>query len=147
MTRANERDLVIDQLHELFYLDKKGILRAKVSAGKRSKDSVVGTVQSEGYRQTTIDGNKYYVHRIVLAMELGYFPTVVDHDNGVRTDNRLNNLVECSYSYNSKKRFMECCKWISKRRLFKVWRKSNPRAFRLFENCDDAIEQHIVYNG
>ncbi len=145
---AQTKDTLVDTLHKLFYIDRKGILRAKVSAGSRLADSVVGTVQSGGYRQTTISGKKYYVHRIVLAMTLGHFPPeIVDHNNGVRHDNRAINLVECSPSYNAKKLHLKCCKWLGKRRMFKVWRKTNRKAFRLFDNCEAAIAQHAAYNG
>ncbi len=148
MAQVSEQDVVLDSLDKLFFIDKKGILRARISVGNRKAGQVVGTVQSGGYRQTTIDGKKYYVHRLVLAMTLGYFPPeIVDHNNGVRHDNRPINLVECSPSYNAKKLHMKCCKWLGKRRLFKVWRKSNPRAFRLFEDCTDAMVQHAAYNG
>ena len=44
----------------------------------------------------------FLYHRAVWAVAHGYLPVVIDHINGDKTDNRLENLREVSYSENNK---------------------------------------------
>ena len=65
-----------------------------------------------GYRQLTlcINNNKksYLVHRIVLAYFTNKpldYKLIVNHKNGIKNDNRLENLEWCTHSENSKHAF------------------------------------------
>jgi hypothetical protein len=40
-------------------------------------------------------------HRLVFFMHHGRWPSVTDHVNGVRDDNRIDNLRECSHIQNA----------------------------------------------
>jgi len=51
-----------------------------------------GSRHHTGYRSIMIDGRSYQEHRIVFFYHNGYFPQYVDHINGVRDDNRIENL-------------------------------------------------------
>lgn len=42
----------------------------------------------------------FLVHRLVLLAFIGYSNLVVNHKNGIKTDNRLENLEYCTYSEN-----------------------------------------------
>lgn len=59
-------------------------------AGTPALDRVSG----HGYRTGTLMGRKISAHRAILAMQIGRWPTEVDHINGDRTDNRVSNLRE-----------------------------------------------------
>ncbi len=52
--------------------------------------SLVGHLGSTGYMQTKVDGKRQMNHRIIFLMHHGYMPAFVDHIDG----NKLNNLVE-----------------------------------------------------
>ena len=41
-----------------------------------------------------IDGKYYKVHRIIFLYHKGYLPNIIDHINGDRYDNRIENLRE-----------------------------------------------------
>lgn len=52
----------------------------------------VGWVSKTGYKQTTLKGRKFYLHRIIWFMAYGYAPEQIDHINHDTLDNRIENL-------------------------------------------------------
>ena len=64
----------------------------------------VGYLTKIGYRQITLFYKPYYSHRIIYLMHNGHLPEQVDHINGDRSDNRIENLRECTNSQNSRNR-------------------------------------------
>ena len=53
-----------------------------------------------GYIQFMFNGKTYFGHRIVFLMHKGYLPKYIDHINGNRSDNRIENLREANWSEN-----------------------------------------------
>ena len=66
------------------------------------------STDGEGYAYggATQNGKRtfYKAHRIAWKMVYGIDPVQIDHDNRIRTDNRLSNLVESSAELNAKNR-------------------------------------------
>jgi len=61
-----------------------------------------GNVNGAGYMQIRIQGTSYQQHRVIWFFAYAEWPkTNLDHINGVKSDNRLENLRECSNSTNS----------------------------------------------
>lgn len=59
-------------------------------------------VNGHGYVQLSIHKRKYEAHRIIWLMARGSLPTrKIDHKNGIKTDNRLNNLREATTAQNA----------------------------------------------
>ena len=86
--------LTTDVLHELFDY-KEGKLYRKVDRGGASqKGTEVGRTTNEGYIETKINGTHYRVHRLIYQMFKGHISrnAQVDHINGIRDDNRIENL-------------------------------------------------------
>jgi hypothetical protein len=81
------------------YCKDSGKLYYKISVGSRKVGDRVGGL-CLGYLTTKVDGKHFFVHRIIWAMEYGYIPERLDHINGDKTDNRLENLRECSHGQN-----------------------------------------------
>jgi len=62
---------------------------------------VLARMNSNGYFCGEISGRKLLAHRAAWAIVHGSWPTVIDHINRVKTDNRLCNLREASWSQNA----------------------------------------------
>ena len=95
------------ELQQLFqYRDGNlywNVARPRIRAGNKA-----GCVNhTTGYEMIGIDGRIYRTHRLVFLMLNGYLPKEIDHINGIKTDNRIENLREVTHSqncYNIKKR-------------------------------------------
>lgn len=81
---------------------KDGALICKVSRGSLSAGGVAGSLRSDGYIRVCINGKRIYAHRIVYEMHFGSIPdgVEIDHINGIRNDNRIDNLRAVSKSEN-----------------------------------------------
>lgn len=66
-------------------------------AGKQA-----GRDGGNGYLKVSVNYKKMYVHRVAWQMIHGVAPKVIDHINGNRSDNRLENLRSVEHSDNAK---------------------------------------------
>jgi hypothetical protein len=58
------------------------------------------TTDGKGYLVVSIFCKRYLVHRLIWLYVYGKFPKIIDHINGIRTDNRLINLQEVTSQQN-----------------------------------------------
>ena len=91
-----------DEAHYKFYYENDtGLLIRKVSAGNQLQGSVCTRLSSKGYYRVHLNGKDRFVHRVVWLMHYGEWPRrQLDHINGNKTDNRIENLRECTTSEN-----------------------------------------------
>lgn len=88
-------------LHNFFDY-KDGILYWKVSKKCVNKGGIAGhTNYPRPYVQITINKRKFLAHRLIFKMFHGYLPKCVDHINGIKNDNRIENLREATLSQNN----------------------------------------------
>lgn len=86
---ANE-NLTTEQLRELFHYDPStGKLTRKSGPWK---DTPVGNLSAVGYITVSVRNSRFYAHRIAWAIHHGEWPVLIDHINGNRSDNRIENL-------------------------------------------------------
>lgn len=55
-----------------------------------------------GYLKVRINGQNYFSHQIIFAMEYGRWASTIDHIDGNGLNNRINNIREVSASENQK---------------------------------------------
>ena len=78
----------------LNYDQVTGIFTWKITSGKASVGNRAGSIhKSNGYRRIIIKGKHYSEHRLAWLYMTGEMPAnEIDHINGIRTDNRFDNL-------------------------------------------------------
>lgn len=130
---------------------KDGTLFWKVSTNRRIKqDSAAGSTQKDGYVRIKIDGVNYYAHRIVFALHHGYMPECVDHIDGNRSNNKIENLREANVTLNNwNKKIRSDSKsghkgvwWHKQSGMWEAVCKVNKKQTTVgrFEKIEDAIE-------
>jgi len=97
--KAKEILITREECHELFEY-KDGTLYWKESRGSVKTGDEVGTVSGGGYLQVRINKIKVMVHRVIYFMLTGEQPATLDHVDGCRTNNRIENLQMVTQSQN-----------------------------------------------
>lgn len=83
------------------YIYDCGNLVRKVTYKQWIAGQVVGVVGKRGYKTLSVLGKRYYVHRLIFLLLYGFMPEVVDHKDGDKTNNMIENLRESSKVHNA----------------------------------------------
>lgn len=100
-------NLTADALKNALHYDPEtGVFVWRQRFGKRGvPGKKAGTVDFCGYVVITMNGKRHKAHRLVWLYTHGEWPpAVMDHINGVRTDNRLANLRLTDWAGNQQNR-------------------------------------------
>jgi hypothetical protein len=83
---------------KLFWLPREGnISWNKVFGGKEA-----GCLDSKGYVRIRTEGRVWVAHRVIWKLVHGDDPEFIDHINGTRSDNRLENLRSVTQTENAR---------------------------------------------
>jgi len=98
------KHITIDQALSLFNYDPQtGCIYWKALGKGRIKKREAGTQEKSGYRGILIYGKRIRSHILAWALYHKKWPKdQIDHINGVKTDNRIENLREATNSQNGK---------------------------------------------
>jgi len=110
--------------------------RGGITATKEGSEA--GFTTREGYRAINIARKHYKAHRLAWFYVYGEWPNQIDHINGVRDDNRIENLRNVKSSDNSKNRKLSVR---NKSRVAGVhWNKKESRwAVRVNNNNKERV--------
>jgi len=146
--------LTAERLRELLSYDPDtGLFHWRRQKGRASAGDKAGRFSfTHGYIDIGIDGCLYRAHRLAWLYIYGKWPTEMDHINGVRNDNRLVNLRQCTVSENrsnrgASPRNTSGFKGVSKRANDGKWIaqiKKNGKVTWL-GSFDDPAEAHAAY--
>lgn len=145
-----DKDFTVTQsfLNEAFEY-KDGVLIRKFPQGNRKAGSIAGCRQKIGYCILMINKKFFYVHRLIYLMHHGYMPKFVDHIDGNKSNNRIENLRECNHSENLSNRLKQKNNQSGHKNVH--WRASHKKwhvsicknkksySFGYFKNLEDAI--------
>ena len=89
-----------EYLKELFFYNGEKLIwccrRSRIKLG-----AVAGGIQSDGYIRITVNQKHYQAHRLIWLWVYGEWPDgEIDHINGIRDDNRIDNLRAVTRSEN-----------------------------------------------
>ena len=94
-------------LLEIFNYDSKngGLYWKNPSSFRVKKGDRAGCIDDLGYRRITIKPYRYREHQLIWLIEHGFLPKLqIDHIDGNKSNNHINNLREVSNKQNSENR-------------------------------------------
>lgn len=84
----------------LTYDPETGFFTRNSSSGGRVVGSLMGSINSEGYRLISIRGRSMKAGRLAFLYMTGSEPEEIDHENRIRSDDRWVNLRDASHGQN-----------------------------------------------
>lgn len=98
--------MTAEEARQLFsYNPETGDLIWRVPRRGIRQDRLAGSIKQHGYLVVFVNGKYYLAHRIAWAVMTGCWPErCIDHKNGVRFDNRWENLRHATTSQNGMNR-------------------------------------------
>lgn len=100
MSKQNHITITKELLHELFdYRD--GELVCKIHRRKARAGHIAGTKREDGYKQVCINSKVHLLHRLIFMYHNGFMPEFIDHKDGDKTNNRIENLRQATKSENA----------------------------------------------
>lgn len=100
MTWTKHSDLTKEMCDDLFYYSDGKLIRKRTVAHTAKKGQVVGSRSTNGYLTVVIRQKRTCIHRVIFLMHHGFLPKIVDHINGKKDDNRIENLRASDYTKN-----------------------------------------------
>lgn len=91
---AEKKNILDDLACMLLYDKQSGLLFWNISPrpGINPGDRVSRHIPVKGHLQIEFRGNYFQQHRVIFYMMHGYLPDVVDHIDGNKTNNKIDNL-------------------------------------------------------
>jgi hypothetical protein len=115
---------------------------------------LAGSINKNGYIQIYLKGKQYYAHRLAWYLHYGKWPTKhVDHINGIRNDNRINNLRDVSASINllnqkrHREKIIKCYSFNKKEKIWEVYQHKNNKKFHIGRFKSEELARQFVLDN
>ena len=130
------------------YIKKRYTYDAATGEIRNRKWQVVKGSDRGGYRRMSFRIGKHRhaidLHCMAWALVYGRFPRQIDHLNGIKTDNRLENLREVNQSENDQNRLMP---WkMGKGKIPGVFRSRRGYRFEMRKNKYEYADAHACFH-
>lgn len=103
---ANELAIKVRETFE--YDVDTGVFVYKVTRGPKTKGSVAGSINSDGYLQVGFNGSRYLLHRLAFLYMKGEWPkNFVDHKDTDKLNNKWCNLRDVLRKVNNRNRSVQ----------------------------------------
>ena len=137
----NEKE-VIEHIKKCYTYD------AATGEIRNRKGQVMKGWERKGYKMLNIRignrRNEISLHHIAWALVYGRFPRQIDHINGIKTDNRLENLREVNQSENDQNRLMPWKKGRGK--IPGVFRSRRGYRFKMRKKLYEYADAHACFH-
>lgn len=151
---VNKEHIMITQEElqsQLDYNKDTGIFTWKVRNSNRVKiGDIAGNKHNRGYIELKVFGERHLAHRLAWLYCYGNIPTMIDHIDGDRSNNRISNLREVSHAenmYNSKVRSdnksgIRCVSWNKRNNKWEVRVKVDGKLknYGYYADIDEATK-------
>jgi hypothetical protein len=113
----------------------------------------LGTDNGFGYLRITVLGRSYYAHRLAWFYVKGTWPDQIDHINGIKSDNRIENLRDVNVQQNNQNK-LKAQKNSDSKVLGVSWHKKAKKwqahiciykERKYLGLFDDVNEAHVAY--
>lgn len=136
--------------------DKDTGIFTRLHGRRLNEQNLVGSVQTHGYRAISVCGKLYRAHRLAWLYVHGEFPkNQIDHINGNRDDNRIDNLRVVTAKENAcnkrnpqgsnpylgvtKKKRRDKYKWCAR-----IMINQKPKHLGYFDSAEDAKNAYLL---
>lgn len=85
---------------KLFFYQDGHLYWCRDRGSNAKSGSRAGRLLKTGYISIHVSGRRYQEHRLVFLYHFGFMPKQIDHINGIKDDNRIENLREANHSLN-----------------------------------------------
>jgi len=89
-------------LKEIFDYKDGSLIRKIKTSNRVNVGDIAGSNSGNGYLRACVLGEYFYIHRLVFMWHFGYFPNEIDHIDGNKHNNTIENLREATHSQNGK---------------------------------------------
>ena len=101
VNKSRETSEILELARETFDLEDGKLYQKKARSGVRVGERAGSINKSRGYREVSLDGRSYKEHRLIYSMHHNRWPVAqIDHRDGVRDNNRIENLREVTQAEN-----------------------------------------------
>lgn len=116
---TNNASMTQDYVRLLFeYRDGSLFWKEKIARCLRIGKEA-GHLEKDGYIRVRINKKNYPIHRLIFLYHYGYIPDFIDHKDGNRSNNYIENLRKCTPAENQYNKRGQSRKWA---KIFSKWK-------------------------